>query len=619
MFLRRYIIWLALLLPFSAAAQVEDAVEQWVEETEDVQAAGDMNDLLLQLRAEPINLNDTTAVAALPLVTPFQLKALKNYILLHGQLLSIKELAFIPMFDSATVSTLEPYVTIAPYTPQRRWRLADGHHSLVTSIGGTSELAEGYRNGRYEGDNLHALLCYNFKLNNHMALRLTVDKDPAEAWGKNNYYGYHLMFSDVGRIERLLIGRYNLQFGQGLTLWTGFVPFSLTGTPPIRYGTGVRQASAFYEEGYQEGVATKVNLDHGFHLSAFGSRIDGETLAGGHLDYRRNNLIVGITMAHTALDDSLSVRDYTYNQNRFQGHQQTNVGIDAIYQLRHMTLYGEAAIGENRSPAAIGGMRLKADSRNSIGLCYRYYHPSYHNLHAQGYAIGTTQGEQGVCLDAENKLPLDMTLLTSLDLHSQPVLRYADYSPSAGSWLRVQLGRPWGQHLSTTLRFSHRLKERNIPNIDSTLYLGEQTSRRQWQGEIKGIWNQWTLSSRVIVSAFESENGTTQHGWLVNLVARYNHRQMRASAAIAYYDVEDYYARIYLSESTLQYAWSMPALYGRGWRGHLLLQYRLNSHLTLAGKYTLTYLPDQEYIGSGDARTDGPVRQTWLLQLRTAF
>lgn len=619
MFLRRCTILLILLLPLSAIAQIEESVEQWIAETENEQAAGDMNDLLLHLNANPVNINDTSAVASLPFITPFQLKALKNYIILHGQLMSIKELLFVPLFDSATIATLEPYIIVEPHTPRNRWRLADGRHSIITSLGGTSEIAEGYRNGHYEGDNLHALLCYHFNLNNHLSIRLTIDKDPAEAWGKNNYYGYHVMLNDVGKVERLIVGRYNLQFGQGLTLWTGFAPFSLVGISPLRFGAGVRQASAFYEEGYQEGLAARINIGHGFHLSAFGSHINGETLAGGHLDYRRGNLIVGLTAAHITMDDSLSSRDYTYNQNRFRGQNQTNLGVDAIYQLHRMTLYGEAAIGENRAPAAIAGMILKVDSRNSIGLSYRYHDPFYHNIYAQGYAIGNTQGEQGVSLDAENKLPFGMTLLTSLDLHNQPILRYADYAPSAGNWMRMQLSKPWGQYIVTNIRFSHRLKERNIPNIDSTLYLGEQIVRQQWQGEAKGTFGRWSISSRLIGSLFEGENGIAQYGWLVNLSARYSHRQMRVATAIAYYDVDDYYARIYLSESTLQYAWSMPALYGRGWRGYLLLQYRFGHHLTLAGKYTLSYLPDQEYIGSGDSRTKGPVRQMWLLQVRTTF
>lgn len=616
MVLKRWFILLLMLLPLTVSAQVEEALEQWMEETDNSEAAADMSDLLQQLQAHPVNLNDTLAVAQLPFLSPFQLKALRNYIILHGQLLSHKELLFVPGFDSSTVALLEPLTITVPYAPPKKLRLLEGRHSLVTGLGGTVEQAEGYRNGKYEGDNLHALLCYTYNLHNHVQLRITADKDPTEVWGKENYYGYHLILNDMGRLEKFILGRYNLQFGQGLTLWTGLRPFNLLGASPMRFGAGVRQAAAFYEENYQEGVAARINLGHGFRLSGFASAVEDERLAGAHVDYRHGNLIVGLTAAYTALKDSLETRDYVYNQNRFRGDRQLNGGLDVVYQLHRLTLYGEAAMGENGAPAFIGGMQLQADSRNRFGVSYRYYDALYHNLHAQGYAIGTTQGEQGITLDAENCLPWNLTLLTSLDLHRFPSLRYATYSPTSGSWLRLQLSRPWGSHLSTTIRYAYRQKERNIPNLDTTLYLGEQNLRQQMQGEVRATMGRWNLSARGIYALYESDNGTPQQGWLASVSARYSHHRLQATAGVAYYDIDGYYARIYLSESNLQYAWSMPSLYGHGLRSHWVLRYRCSEHLTLAAKYTLSLLPEQESIGSGDSKTEGPVRQTWFVQLR---
>ena len=113
---RRIIVFLLLLTPWVVMAQVDDAVELWVDEREDTWVS-DMNDLLLQLADNPVNLNDTNAVSIIPFVTPFQLRSLKNYIILHGQLLSEKELLMIPGFDSMTVALLTPYVKIEPYSP----------------------------------------------------------------------------------------------------------------------------------------------------------------------------------------------------------------------------------------------------------------------------------------------------------------------------------------------------------------------------------------------------------------------------------------------------------------------------------------------------------------------
>lgn len=619
MAIRRWLIVLLLLMPTLASAQVETLLEPWVEETDDTWAAGEMHDQWLELGDRPVNLNDTHSLDRLFFLSPFQRQALRNYLMLYGQLLSFKELGFVPGFDTLTVRWLQGVAVVEPYTAPRRLRLADGHHQLVTAVGGVVEEAAGYRDSSYDGDRLHALFCYDYSLGGKVELRLVADKDPGEPWGKDNFVGYHLMLNEVGPVERLILGRYNLQFGQGLTLWTGLRPFNLMGATPMRFGHGVRQAVTFYEEDYQEGLAACLNLGRGIRLSAFGSHVDGETLTGAHADLRRGNFVAGVTVAYTALDRAPALRDYAYNQNYFRGQQLLNMGVDAMWSHGGLTLFGEASMDGFGAPAVIGGLGLHGATGNRLSLTGRYYHPHYQNLHAQGYAIGNGQGERGVTFDAQTVLPLKLTLLASLDVHRFDVLRYADYSPSTGEWLRLQLGRQWGGWLNATVRYVYRLKERNIPNLDTTLYLGEETLRQQLQGEVRGVMGRWTLTARAVMSHFDSENGDPQQGTLFSLGARYSHDRLQASTALAWFDVDGYYARIYYSESNLQYAWSMPSFNGRGQRAHALVRYTLGHGMTVAAKYTITVMPGQESIGSGDAMTDGPVRQTWMIQLRCRF
>ena len=604
------------LMPLCAAAQVEDAIEQWLQEDVAEEQAAATVDIMTQLNYEPVNINDTAAVRDLPLMTPFRYRALCNYITLYGQLLSTKELALIPGFDTVTVALLSTMVKVEPYNGDARLRWWLGHHSVVTGINGTVEQAAGYRDGRYEGDNLHALFCYNYNYRNKVSVQLVADKDPGEAWGKSNFYGYHVMLSDIGRLDKLIVGRYGLQFGQGLTLWTGFKPFNIMGTTPERFGTGVRPASAFYEMDYLEGAAATVRVWRGLHLSAFASRVLGETLAGGHAEWRMGNLVAGITVAATRLDDSLSVRDYVYNQTRFRGQRLLNGGMDATWQWRRLTLYGEASIDNDGHPAVLAGATLTPSSVNRFGVSYRYYHPLYHNLHAQGYAIGATQGERGITLDAATQLPWGFNMLASVDLHQFGSLRYGSYSPSSGAWMRLQVSRQIGQWLLATVRYANRLKERNIPNIDSTLYLGEQTVRRQLQGELRTRVGQWLLTTRAMYAHFDSENVGVQEGWLVAQTARYAKGALQVTAGVVYFDVGGYYARLYLSESCLQYAWSIPMFYGKGVRSHMVLRWKISENLSVAAKYGLMRYLDRSSVGSGAAETDGPARQTWFVQLR---
>ncbi len=622
MLLTRRLIQLLLLLqlPLAAAAQVDDAVEQWIEEKESEGDAADFSDLLLQLADNPVNLNDTMAVVSLPFISPFQAKSLRHYITLYGQLLSVKELTLVPGFDSATVAMIMLWIKVEPFYGSGSMSIKDmlrrGRHTVVGGIGGTVETAEGYSNGHYEGDNLHALFCYSYNYDNRISLRLSADKDPTEVWGRSNFVGYHLMVRNVGRIETLVIGRYNLQFGQGVTLWTGFEPFSLTGVSPVRYASGIRAASAFRETGWQEGVAATLDVGHGFAVTAFGSRTSGEWFGGGHVGYRHGNLVLGVTATATLLDDSVRLHDYVYNQDYFRGNRQAAFGVDALWQAGALMLYGEAAVDHKGAPAIIAGARVTAGGDNSFGVTLRHYDERYHNLHAAAYSISETRNEQGVSLDARLRLPLSLRALLSVDLHRFPALRYGSYVPSDGAWLRAQLSRNIGQAAEVSVRYAWRQKQRNVPGSDSTLYLGEETLRQQLQGQLKITHGPWRFTTRGILAWFDSEYNERQLGWLVAQEVRRVSGPWQTALQAAWFDIDGYYARIYLSESNLQYSYTIPALQNRGLRLAAVMRYDFSRSLNLSAKYTLSLYSGLDAVGTGDAATPGNHRQTWHLQLR---
>ena len=613
---RPLLLLLTLLVALALRGQTEDALEQWLAEEGNEEWAAEMSDLMLQLRDEPVNINDTAALATLPFFSPFQLKALRNYMTLYGQLLTVEELRMVPGFDSASLAQLRPLLTARPYVEYERMQWWRGRHTLVSGMGGTLEEPEGYRNGRYEGDRNRALLCYTYKYRNNINFRLSADKDPGEAWGKGNHYAFHLMLKDMGRLKSLVVGRYNLRFGQGVTLWTGMAPFTVTGSMPLRYANGVCAAGPFNEEDWQQGAAATVAVGRGLSLSAFGSRKEGEWLGGSHVEYRHGNLIAGITAVATWLDDSLLLRDYAYNRTHFRGDRLSNIGADFMWQHGRLLLFGEGAVDSDGSPAGIGGLRVSVGGGNSFGLTARYYSPHYHNLHAQAYAVGATAGERGATLDARLQLPLQATALLSADLHRFDALRYGSYKPSAGAWLRAQLSRPLGRHTSVEARYAWRRKERNVPNLDSTLYLSEQTLRQQLQLQLRYQRGAWRLTTRAIAVWFDPERVERQHGWLVAQEVRRTSDRWQLAAQAAVFDIGGYYARIYLSESNLQYHFAIPSLNGRGARLSAVLRCDVTPTLNIGAKYTLSAYPDQEAVGTGDAQTEGPLRQTWNLQVR---
>lgn len=618
-YLRRIILFVLLAMPLGVAAQWDDVLEQWVEEHGTGGGVAEMSDLLQQLSDNPVNLNDSAATATLPFLSPFQRMALNIYILLYGQLLSVQELRMVPGFDSVTRALIAPLVTVAPYTPHAVPSLGEivsrGRHTLTMGLGGTVEQAEGYRSGKYEGDNLHGQLCYHFNYDNRVILQFSADKDPTEMWGRDNFYGYSLTLKHLGRLEQLVVGRYNLQFGQGVALWTGFEPFAIAGHSPVRYAGGIKAASPFNEEGWQQGAAATLRVARSMRLSTFASRNDDEWLGGAHLEYRRGNLIVGLTALGIRYDDSVVLKNYVYNQDYFRGDRSATLGADFLWQRGRLLLFGEAAVDGAGHPAIVGGTRLVLPGDNSVGLSLRHYNPCYHSLHSAAYGIGSsTRNEQGISIDGQFHLPFRLTAMASADWHHFPHIKYGCYAPSTGLKLQGQVSRQFGARCEATLRYTLRQQDRNVPGTSGALI--ETTHRQVLQAMLRYTCGSWRYTSRLMLSRFDDEHSEVQRGWLVAQEVRYTQGRWQATMQVAWHDVDSYYARLYLSESYLQYAFSMPSLQGRGLRGAAVLRWSLSRHLVLGFKYALTWRPDEEAIGSGAAATEGPLRQTWNLQLR---
>lgn len=614
---RAILTLLFLALAARATAQLGDAFDNAYDLEFPALELEALADELDALRLAPANVNDSAEMAALPLLTDQQRRALRFYIRLHGELLTLDELRFVAGWDSATRVAVSPLLHCAPADGRRRWRqvLADGRHSLTTGLAGTVEQAVGYADGRLEGDNLRALLLYRFAADGRVDFRLAADKDPAEPWLQGNYIGAHLMLRDLGPVETLLLGRFSAQFGQGLTLWTGYAPYAVTGHSPQRTPRGLRPASAFAETGVQQGAAATVRLWRGLRLSALASDADGERLAAAHAEWRSDRATLGLTASHTRLDSPA----VAYDTGRFEGSYQTMAGIDAAFEGRRFSAYGEASVDlTRRAAAAVGGLRLTPDSRNSLGLSFRLLPPDFDNLHAAAYAVGSRpRNEQGISLDARLQLPARWSAQLSLDQMRTLAPTRANRGPSPSTWLRLVAERPLGRHGTLTVRYSSRLKDGNRTGATSAAYESGNTLRQLFHADIRHGRGPWAFSARLSASRYVD---TASHlGLMAAAEGRYNPRRLLLRARATFFSVDGYGARIYPVEANLPYFHSFTALSGRGVHGSALVQWQVSRTLSLGAQGSLVRYLDRTSIGSGASATTGPLRRQWRLELQWRF
>lgn len=652
----------------ASAQSLDDMIERAMEQDDDEEALEELIDEYSDALEQKVSLNDTAAYVPEWLLSPFQREIIRAYIVQHGPMLSWEEVRMVNGLDSMDVERLKQFCTLdkpSSRIPRLRDMLRRGRHNLVSGTSLTMEKARGYKEDIYEGKPYRLYGRYRFRYKDYLSLQLSAEKDAGEGffYGSRrqgfDLYGGHFMVKNLGWLKGAVIGRYRLQFGQGLTLWSGSRAFLGWGASGMRYGRGICASSPFAESDYLQGTAVTVGLPYGLELTAFYSyaRRDGtldsiagtvssistsgyhrtaseiakrstvgEHLYGGNLQWNHAALHIGLTAYRTRLTCPIQPKDYVYNHYAFRGDANTNAGLDVSYRWRRLFLYGEGSLSQGGGLAGLLGVDIWLNAESTLSIVYRNYSAKYHNMHASTWGRQSQpQNESGLRMALQTRLPLRIELLMQADIYRHPHMRYGCYSPSAGGNVRTELSRlfPVGRELRQTLRLSvsHRYSNymRNDSQSSANEYRVETCNRHLLYGDLSYQMRHVTFRTRVGWSSFRGETGEATHGVALVQDVQAQAGGFAVGGRVALFDVGSYDARLYVAERGLEYDNGGTSLYGRGMRFYLLARYSWKERLTVGLKYSVTAYVDRETVGSGYELIDKPYRQQLRLQVRLRF
>ena len=643
-------------------AQVEASVSDYLEFImEHSEGEVDADELLEQLQhytASPLNLNDTVALmsADFALLSDYQRHNLLAYIRQNGQLLSLGELRVVYGFDSTAIALLAPFVETSPVEPRIAQSLPvmlrHARHSLRLGGGRTLEEAAGYADGSYPGSPWRCYYRYQMHYRDRINFSFAGEKDAGEEFFGGSqrhgfdHYALSLTLRDFGRLRCLAVGRYQLQFGQGLTLWTGFAPYSSTPTSLCRSGRGISSASALAEAGYLSGAAATVALTKRADLTIFYSdvmrdatitasslslytsgyhRTPGELakrdtlrerLYGARLGYTVGHFSAGLTAHHSSYSMPLMPAARRYNTYAFSGKANTNVGVDARWLMRNLCLFGEVAASADTALAALCGMHCIPNSNHRIGLTLRSYSMRHQNLFASALGQNSApQNERGIEMIYEGRMPRGTALLASVDIFAFPGLKYRVYQPSNGIECLLRCTRRLTSRLELVGDYRFKNSDRNAVSDGSLL---EDISRHQLRlclkttpceslqltTRLQGVYVQRTASGNCHGYMFCQDLAwqPAGHAWSLSLRG-------------CWFDAQVYDARLYCYENSLLFESGNSMLYGKGLRAFALFRCDLSQRLSAGVRYALTAYLDRDAISSGHDRIGAPHKQTIHLQI----
>jgi hypothetical protein len=675
-----WILILMILFLFPAVAQdkdlsalISDIAETVADRTDNEEEVMGMEQLVehyTYLAENPVNINSATAkeLEQLIILTDFQIFSIIEYIKEFGAMMSVHELLLVPGFDEETVSRISPFVTTVgsekqSFKPSFKDMLTRGGNTLLMRSAKTLETRQGYIRDdpglqRYEGIPFSFLTRYKYKYGNKLQIGLTADKDAGEEFfrGSNrqgfDFYSFHLMLNDRRYLKRLIVGDFRANFGQGLVLWNNFAFGKSANVHSIkRRNHGFSAYSSADEVTYMRGVASawqfgswefspfvsyrKIDAtledDAYTSLSANGMHRTSneiarknalsETVAGVNAGYGKTFWRVGATALYGryGAEDYRDIRPY----NRFNLHKPENANFALDYRviIKGISLFGEAAISSNGGKAMLAGITTDVNNWLQFSSLYRNYQTYYQAVYANAFGENSnTANEQGLYFGISMLPHKSWKVSAFFDSYSFPWLRYGIDSPSSGWDYLVQANYTPNKDFDLRIKIQRDKTAKNLSGNTVAIVQNVERTRVLLQATYS-LSSELSMNSRLAFSFFNPEMQADEHGFVMSQDVKYKLQMIPLSFALRYaiFDTDSWNTRLYVYESDVLYAFSIPAYYDKGCRYYLNIGYKLLDKIQLWFRISQTYYFEKKEISSGLSAIEGNKQTDAKFQLQIKF
>lgn len=663
----------------------EDYIEQIIGQDEN--NTGDYEslvDLEKNVRDRPINLNTATAEDMKPLhelvlLTDVQINAILTYREKLGKFISVYELQAVPYLDLETIKALLPYVKVTSDISSAQIKTRDllfgGDYTVLLRGQQILEEQKGFSpvdstsssDTRYLGSPLGLYARFRYQYGTKFSYGITGQKDAGEEFFKGtqkqgfDFYSAHVYYRGNNWLKAVSLGDYELKFGQGLLVASGFGISKSSLVMSVKYGgRTLRPYTSTNEFNFFRGAAAVVGTKN-ISVTAFIShkKIDGnvgavdtlgdnifvtsiggdgyhrtpaevadkntisQTVFGGNADFRIHTLTLGLSAIHSQFSVPLEPAVDPYSQFHFHGDHLTTGGAHYDWQYHNFNLFGEAAIDDDGGKALISGLLISIDPRIDLSMIYRNYGKDFHSLYANSFAeSSTTDNEKGLYNGIIIRPARGWELDAYADFFKKPWLDFGIDAPSNGSDYLVQLNYKPNKVLVIYARWKDETKQQNSTLNDEPLDYIVNARKQNLRFDLNyKATPSVTIHSRAEWVFFKEEKLQTQNGFLAyqDIIFHKLGSPLQLTGRICLFDADTYDARIYAYETDVLYAYAVPAFSNRGMRFYVVARYNIIRGIDVWLRFAQTYYSNLDVIGSGLDEIQGNTKSEIKAEVRFKF
>lgn len=687
------ILWLS-LISLAAGAQgssdemvkqriIETSVEQIAENLEEGEEI-DFTTLLDDLNdfySKPINLNKASRdeLDRLYLLNEQQILALFAHIGRYGPLEDIHELQAIEGWDLNTIYTVLPFVRTSGVNEISKLTFSElfteGNHDLFLRYQSVLEDQRGYVSEEgepphYPGSKDKLYTRYRYRLGQAVSVGFTAEKDAGEEFFTGSqkqgfdFYSAHLFYQGKGLIRNLVIGDYQLNFGQGLTLWSGLafgksaqsllVRRSSAGVRPytsvdenrflrggaITFGHNALELTLFHSRNRVDGniveIADSSDVDtevlvssfqtSGFHRTPselFDKDAVLQVYTGGHLAIKKRRFNVGVSVLDARWEADVARNLQLYNQFELNESNTQTLGLDYAVVVKNLNFFGETAISANGGWATLNGVMAALNQSLSVAVLNRQYKRDFHSPLGNPFMESTRPAnEHGTYFGASLKLNQRWYINAYADYYDFRWLRFAVNAPYNGREYLTQLTYKPSRRAEFYARYRSKTKARNQSFEEEELAIPLATEQQNIR--LNGsflVHPNIRLKSRIEWVNFQFEGQEREQGFLIYQDLNFKKIQSPFTFSLRYalFQTDSFNARIYAYENDVLYFFSIPAYFSTGSRFYVVSKYHVARGVDLWVRYSRWNYDDRQTVGSGFDEILGSTKSEVRVQLRLRF
>ena len=612
-----------------------------------------------------------------------QINNLLEHLATYGKLVSIHELQIISEFDLQIIQLLTPFIQVEEIYPVETDKLLKTFRNIpkcgywLTRYELVLETPEGYKINKagaipYQGSPDKFATRIKWKHPTGWGYGFQAKKYPGEdfIWEPtteryvfDTWSGYFYM-GNKKYLKTFLIGDYQIGYGQGLVVNAGFsIDKSGEAIPVMRTtNVGIKPHTSFTSYGFR-GMATTLrwksleqtiyyaynNLDAnilqdtrtntnyitsirrtGLHRTKHEISKKGqlnEQIIGSTYTYKPNfqQLEIGLNLIYSIYHIPLCLKSKE-PAYKFKGRKNYNIGGFYNYLWHNLHFFGECAISRSAGKGGLMGLITSFSSHLDFSALIRHYDANFHNFYGKAFGENSAgnHNEQGIYIGLGTQPIKKLKVNFYYDYFNFPEPTRKIAEPSSGyGWLSRAM-----YHFSRTnlllLQYKEKCKSKNLPSSTTASKKKQakqvaESIHRKCKAQFKQQVNyNITLNSEMQGSSYYFLEEVT-YGYVLSQSVTQKLKKLNLTAQITWSDTS-YDNRLYIYEKAALYNKSMPSMYHKKvLKTYFLICYRPTANLRIESKYSISWYPTEESIGSGQEKIIGNIRNLISLQVIHKF